>query len=259
MNAVNRAPIRISVEDLAEEPYASILCYPRAEPEEVKERILELTALGVTEAEFEDLGFTAGLPVLGKGYEGVVIVAYMNGERVALKMRRTDGGRDNFFHEGEMLQKANAVGVGPRFIAVSKNFLMSQLIGGGTLTQWMQNNRNRTKFRKVLKNILEQCFRLDNEGIDHGEISKAHKHILMDTDVPYIIDFETAGIKGNANNVSSVCQYLFLGNSVASKLIRQVIGEKDRETIVDAVKEHKKQRSKESFDALLRTCLILAF
>ena len=253
MNAVNQAPIKISVEDLAEEPYASILCYPRAEPAEAKERILELRALGVTDAEFEDRGFTGGLPVLGKGYEGVVIVAYMNGERVALKMRRTDGGRENFFHEGEMLQKANAVSVGPRFMAVSKNFLASQLIGGGTLTQWMQNSRNRTKFRKVLKNILEQCFRLDEAGIDHGEISKAHKHILMDTDgKPYIIDFETSSIARDPNNVSSVCQYLFLGNSVVSKTICEVMGGIDREEIVKAVKCHKKERTRESFDALLR-------
>jgi len=255
MNAFYRTPVKISVEDMAEEPYASLLCYPRAEPAEVKERILELKALGVTEAEFEDGGHTAGLPVLGKGYEGVVIVAYVNGERAALKMRRMDGGRDNFFREAEMLKKANRVNVGPKFIAASKNFLVSQLIGGGTLTQWTENTENRSKFRKVLKDILEQCFRLDYEGIDHGEISKAHKHILMDDDVPYIIDFETAGIKGNANNVSSVCQYLFLGNSAASKIIRSAIGEKDREAIVSALKGYKKERSRESFDALLRACL----
>ena len=62
------------------------------------------------------------IPVLGKGYVGVVVVANMKGQKVALKMRRIDADRLNFTHEAEMLQKANAIGVGPKFIAVSNNF-----------------------------------------------------------------------------------------------------------------------------------------
>jgi len=253
---MKRPPAILPIEDLDGEPYASVLCYPRAEDDEVERRISELKQLGVTEIEFIGDGLAGGMPVLGKGYVGVVVIAYVNDERFALKMRRTDGGRENFYHEAEMLQKANAAGVGPKFEAVSGNFLLSQIIGGGTLAQWMDKNRSGTEFRRVLKDILEQCRRLDDAGIDHGELSKAPKHILMDANgKPFLIDFETASDSRRANNVSSVCQFLFLSNSEASKLITEVIGGKDRAAIVKAVKEHKKERTKETFETLLRACI----
>ena len=40
-----------------------------------------------------------------------------------------------------MLQKANAIGVGPKFIAVSNNFLLSQLIDGDLLEDWLETHK----------------------------------------------------------------------------------------------------------------------
>ncbi|MDR0334872.1 MAG: hypothetical protein LBH69_03195 [Methanomassiliicoccaceae archaeon] len=253
---MERPSVVLSADELRDEPYASVLCYPRAEASEIERRISELKALGVTHIEFSGSGLAGEMPVLGKGYVGVVVIAYIGDERLALKMRRIDGGRESFFHEAEMLQTANAAGVGPRFSAVSENFLLSQIIGGGTLAEWMRINKKKTAFRNVLKDILEQCRRLDDAGLDHGELSKAPKHILMHTDgTPYIIDFETASANRKASIVSSVCQFLFLSNSDASKLIREVLGDREREQILKAARDHKRERSKETFEALLRACI----
>ena len=76
-----------------------------------------------------------------------------------------------------MLQKANAIGVGPKFIAASTNFLLSQLIDGDLLEAWLETYRDKELIRKVLVDILEQCWRMDEAGLDHGEISKAPKHL----------------------------------------------------------------------------------
>ncbi|MCL1976842.1 MAG: serine/threonine protein kinase [Candidatus Bathyarchaeota archaeon] len=247
---------KVSVEKLTEEPYASILCYPHAKRLEVESRILELKELGVRAVEFTGEGSAANVPVLGKGYVGIVVIAYVNGEQLALKMRRLDGGRDSFFHEAEMLQKANNIGVGPKFVAVTKNFLLSQLIDGDLLAKWLENHKEKSVFCSVLRDILEQCWCLDEAGLDHGELSKAPRHLLMDkVGKPFIVDFETSSIQRKVANVTSVCQHLFVGNSAVSRLVWEVLGEKDKNQIVNALRDYKKERFRNCFEALLQACL----
>lgn len=251
-----KPPVKLPLEKIRMEPYASVLCYPHSKPSEVESRLKELEDLGVTEIEFKGDGSAVNVPVLGKGFVGIVVTAYIGAEMYALKMRRLDGGREDFYHEAEMLKKANTAGVGPKFRAVTKNFLVSQLIDGGLLADWLEKHKEKAEFRRVLGDILEQCWRLDTVGVDHGELSKAPRHLLMtDQGQPFIVDFETASTQRNASNVTAVCQYLFAGNSVVPRLVWEVLGEKDRNQIIDALRVYKKERSRSRFDALLQLCL----
>ncbi len=251
-----KPPKTIPVKELNDEPYASIVSYPRATPAEMQDRIKELQQHGVSEVEFDGKTSASNIPVLGKGYVGVVIVALLKGKRIALKMRRVDADRESLKHEAELLSKANIVDVGPMFLAVSKNFLLMQLIDGDLLEDWLQTHNDKALIRKVLVDILEQCWRLDNAGLDHGELSKAPKHLLIDkTNKSYIVDFETASTNRNASNVTSVCQYLYQSNSQACRIIAETLGERDKAKLVDALKRYKKDRSRVNFDNLLELCL----
>jgi putative serine/threonine protein kinase len=246
----------IPIAELQMEPYASVVCYPRAKQDEIQNRIEELRQLGVESLEFTGKGAAFKLHVLGKGFVGIVVVAYVGKEKYALKMRRIDGGRETLFDEAEMLKKANSVGVGPKFVAVSKNFLLSQLIEGDTLADWLELHKEKSVFRGVLVDVLEQCWRLDETVLDHGELSKAPRHLLMDSSgKPFIIDFETSSTKRNASNVTAVCQYLFVGNGVVPKLVSEVFGQKDRYTIIEVLKNYKKERTRSRFEALINACL----
>lgn len=250
-----KTSVKLSVEKLSEEPYASLLCYPHANLLEVENRLLELKELGVAVVEFTGEGSVANVAVLGKGYVGIVVVAHVNGKRLALKMRRLDGGRENFFHEAEMLQKANDVEVGPKFVAVTKNFLLSQFIDGDFLATWLEKHKGKEAFRSVICDVLEQCWRLDEVGLDHGELSKAPKHLLVDKlRKPFIVDFETASIQRRVANVTSVCQYLFVGNSTVPRLVWEVLGEKNKAQIVTVLRNYKKEKSRKNFETLLQTC-----
>jgi len=248
--------IIIPVETLIEEPYASIVCYPRANPTDMQMRIEELRQHDVSAVEFVGKTSASNIPVLGKGYVGVVVVGHVNGQRVALKMRRVDADRLDFNHEAEMLQKANAIGVGPKFIAVSNNFLLSQLIDGDLLEDWLETHNGKLLIRKVLVDILEQCWRLDKAGVDHGELSKAPKHLLVDKENrPFIVDFETASVMRKVINVTSVCQFLFMGNSRAAKMLDEVFGKKNRVELIAALKNFKKNTNREDFEGLIAMCL----
>jgi putative serine/threonine protein kinase len=251
-----KPPTTIPLENLIEEPYASIVCYPRTNPTEIQKRIEELRQHRVSAVEFAGKTSASNIPVLGKGYVGVVVVAHVKRKRVALKMRRIDADRTDFTHEAEMLQIANTIGVGPKFIAASTNFLLSDLIEGDLLEDWLETPKDKELIHKVLVDILEQCWRMDEAGLDHGEISKAPKHLLVDkTDNPFIVDFETASIMRRAINVTSVCQFLFMGNSRAAKMLDEIFGKKNKQELIAALKNFKKNENRKNFEGLLELCL----
>jgi putative serine/threonine protein kinase len=251
-----KLPVKLSVEKLTEEPYATILCYPHTKQLEVDNRISELKNLGVHMVEFTGNSLAANVPVIGKGYVGIVIIAYTDKEQLALKIRRLDSGRENFFHEADMLQKANNVEVGPKFVAVSKNFLLSHFINGDFLAKWLADHKDKEAFRNVMRDILEQCWRLDIAGLDHGELSKAPRHLLVDkSGKSVIVDFETASIQRRVANVTSVCQHLFVGNNIIPRLIWETLGEKNREYIINALRDYKKEKNRKNFETLLQACL----
>jgi putative serine/threonine protein kinase len=200
--------------------------------------------------------FGVAVPVLGKGFVGIVVIAHLNGQRVAVKIRRVDADRADLLHEATMISKANSVGVAPKLMASSKNFLLMQLIEGDLLPNWLETNNDKAVVKRVLGEVLEQCFRLDQVGLDHGELSKAPKHLLVDkTEKVFIVDFETASVERRVANVTAVCQYLFAGNSSASKILAEIFGEKNRLELIDALKAYKKNRTRSNFEDLLEVCL----
>jgi putative serine/threonine protein kinase len=98
---------------------------------------------------------------------------------------------------------------------------------------------------------LEQCYRLDKAGLDHGELSNAPKHILVDArDHPFLVDFETASINRRVSNVTSVCQFLFLGSQIAPK-VRTRLGKIDEKELVKALRSYKREQTRENFEKTL--------
>ncbi len=248
--------VTVPVEELKRDPYSSVLCYPRVSEPELESRIFELTRLGVETVEFSGKSKAFNIPILGKGYVGIVAVAHIKGKRVALKIRRVDADRPSLGHEAEMLAKANAVQVGPKLISHSRDFLLMELVEGDFLPVWFITHKEKDDVRRILAGILEQAWRLDQMGLDHGELSKAPKHIVIDeSQRPWIFDFETASDTRKPANVTAVCHYLFLGSSPVATAVRQTLGERGRTAMTEALKSYKKERTRENFERALEICL----
>ena len=246
----------VPLERLHEEKYGRILCYPRYDLKELRRRVKELEELGVQALEFAGEKTAFDVPVLGKGYVGIVVVAYIAGRRVALKIRRVDANRAGMQREAEMLREVNSVDVGPNLIDATENFLVMEFVEGTLLPRWVEGLKEgaESRIRRVLRAVLKQCWRLDEVGLDHGELSRAPKHIIVDAnDRPCIVDFETASISRRVSNVTSICQYLFIG-SQAAKMIANRLGEIDREELIKALREYKQKRTRERFGKVLGVC-----
>lgn len=233
--------------------YAEVLSYPRPEKLELKKRLKELQKLGV-----EALGFTgekqvSNVNVLGKGCVGIVVVAYVGKEKMALKIRRLDSGRSKMLHEARMLERANSVMVGPKLCGYTSNLLLMQFVEGFLFPKWLHRRVGKARVRRILRSVLVQCWLLDSIGLDHGELSHAPKHVIVDkSDRPFIVDFETASVNRRPANVTSICNFFFTSRFAAE--VAQKIGETDKKVIIKALRCYKKHRNRDNFDAVLKAC-----
>jgi putative serine/threonine protein kinase len=248
----------VPIEELNQEPYASVLCFPKPCEADLHSRVEELRNHGVSALEFSGKASVYGvsLPVLGKGFVGIVVIAHLNGQKVAVKIRRLDADREDLLHEAAMLSKANSVNVAPKLIGASKNFLLMQLIDGDLLPDWLKANSDRALVRRVLGEVLENCYRLDGIGLDHGELSKAPKHVIIDGQLkPWLVDFETASDARKPSNVSAVSSFLFTSDGEVARNVAASLGERNKEEIVAAMKNYRREKTRQSFERVLQVCL----
>lgn len=247
----------VPIDRLHNERYGKVLCYPKFSDEELESRIRELKKLGVRAIQFAGPKIACDMHVLGKGCVSIVVTALTDVGKTALKIRRTDADRSNMEHETEMLKKANAVNVGPTLLRATQNFILMELIEGPWLSDWITSIRGRGKagrVRRILRLLLEDCWKLDQVGLDHGELSRAAKHIIIEfTDRPRIVDFETASVMRKPANVTSICQYLFIGSQAARK-IQRIHGLVQRENLISKLRSYKKETTHRNFTKILASC-----
>jgi len=245
----------VQVDKLSYEGYGFILCYPKPSPEEFSRRVLELKSLGVEALDFSGGKQVYGFQVLGKGTSAIILKALKDGKPYALKVRRMDSGKPNMRHEAELTRAANKVGVGPTLYASTENMLLMELVEGANFTEWLlrlnESEKGRLTLSTLIRRLLEHCRRLDEAGIDHGELSRASKHIIVRGNLdPCILDFEKASLKRRVANVTSIVQFLFIKGKLAEK-VQRILGEKDRSLLIGYLKRYKESLSGEDFREML--------
>jgi putative serine/threonine protein kinase len=107
--------------------------------------------------------------------------------------------------------------------------------------------------RNILTCILTDCYRLDQIGLDHGELSQASKHIIIEKSArATILDFESSSLGRRAANLTSACQYLFLSTQPGDKL-REIIQVESKNVIIDALRLYKRRPGLETLKKVMLT------
>jgi len=242
----------VPLNKLVEEPYSTILGYPKATKRELANRITELRKLGVKGILFTGQAMLNSLNVLGKGYVGVVVLSKYKTREVALKIRRIDASRSEMDGEARLLRLANEVSVGPKLIDSSKNFMIMEYLEGKKIVDWigeLKGKGSAAKLKIVIKKVLEDCYNLDKIRLDHGELSHIHKHVIIGKSIS-IIDFESASVNRRVSNVTSATQSIFIGSGI-SKLVKKIIKEPQREKLITSLRKYKSEQSRKNFEAIL--------
>jgi len=244
----------ISIKKFSEEPYSLILGYPKATNRQIKSRINELEKLKIKSILLTGPTTLGKLAILGKGYVGVVVLAKKGNKQVALKIRRTDSQRKDMKNESILLKLVNSVDVGPKMFAVSKNFLVMEYIEGEKISDWvnlLKGVGSTKKLKSTIKKILQDCYKLDRLGFDHGELSNVSKHVIVGKTKSTLIDFESSSTKRRPSNVTSITQAFFIGSGIARKT-QKIYKNPPKEKIIGALKQYKQKKTQESFEQLLK-------
>jgi putative serine/threonine protein kinase len=264
-------PLRIvvPVDDLSPEEHGVVLCYPGLEKASFTDRVRQLRELGVSELIFEGSSKVGRFGVIGRGCVSIVVKAKLesrNGvgtDPVALKIRRVDANRPSMERDHELQKYANSFGVGPRAFAASKDLFAMEFVDAMKIGSWFQTITSRTpkkSVRPIVRKVLEQCYLLDVNHLDHGELSNPSKHVLIRKKTRWkeeantvIIDYESASRERRPSNLTAVAAFLLLGGWQSEK-IRRILGRSraplSRKKLIDLFGAYKDKPYPQSFERI---------
>ena len=247
----------VKISKITEPPYSDILVYPKGTRVQAKSRIKELQNLGIESISFQGELKIGTTGVLGKGYVGIVVLGKLGRKKVAVKIRRNDSPRKNLTKEAQLLQITNRYSVGPKLIDFSKNFLVMEYLEGEKIGEWVSDlkaRRDSSQIKTVIKKVLEDCYKLDMIGLDHGELSRMPKHVIVGKKIT-IIDFESSSMERKVSNVTSATQAFFIGSGI-SKTVKHICKVPKKTKIISVLRSYKQNQSRESFESLLNVLKI---
>ena len=250
-------PETITVQQFDRMPYLTILTYPMPNLNQARSRIRQLVKLGFEVITFEGRTKIGRLGLVGIGTVGLVVKgATRDGDAVyAVKIRRTDANRESMREEFRLTRLANRVRVGAPVYGCTKDVMSMRYVKGIELDEYVKSTAGRGSARRVrdlAHVLLNQCRKLDLIGVDHGQLSNLRKHVIIDGETPYIIDFESASQKRAMKNVTTAAQYLFVGSRLSPR-IRRILSIKSSAPILEALRRYKVDMSDENYVRFLAT------
>lgn len=129
--------------------------------------------------------------------------------KVAIKVKHeASKAQGSVDREAQWLEKVNLEGIGPVLVAQTVNYILYRYVEGTFFEQWVLG-RNKKEICKVIGLILDQCFVLDQMGINKEEMHHPVKHILIAAlGKPVLIDFERCYETSKPHNVTQFIDYI---------------------------------------------------
>lgn len=181
---------------------------------------------------------------LAKGRRSIVyLISYGNKKAVLKQETRNLGVLKN---EANFLKLLNKHKIGPKLLSDKNNKLILEYVKGIPLLKYIETS-NSKKIKKVIKEIFNQCYSLDQLKINKHELTNPYKDILV-AKKPVMIDFERARFTDKPKNVTQFSQFL-ISKNVISRLNKKV----DRNKLIKLLREYKYSQSYSNFKKIVST------
>ncbi|MEM4374748.1 MAG: hypothetical protein QXI97_07110 [Nitrososphaerota archaeon] len=182
----------------------SPLSYPTSDSRLWRKRVIELLDLGVKELVLRGVGDLLKPVVLGKGYRSIVLFCRSGGLDLAAKVRRADSPPTDFPLEAYHISIASGLGVGPKLYSWSPDMIVMEMVEGIGIGQVLRESRGTLP----LGDVMDLCFRMDTNGLDHGQLSDPSHHIMLSGRGPVIIDYGHTSMARKPRNLTSFISYI---------------------------------------------------
>jgi putative serine/threonine protein kinase len=240
---------------LSSSKLVDLLCYPRFSADEYRTRINELLSLNIKFVLLEGPTNLNSVNILGKGNEGLVlkVLDYAN-NTMAIKIRRTDSCRNEMANEFNFYKYVNTHNIGPKVHLRTKNILLMECIEGLPARKWFFSSKPDVDLvRHIIIDILNQCYKLDEMGLDHGQLNKLDNHVIISPDGSKctIVDFESASSKRKVNNVTSALQGLILKGYISEQVNAFHNYDNSRTEFLNLLSVYKHEKCRKNFEQIL--------
>ncbi len=183
--------------------------------------------------------------VVGAGFTGVSLLALFNNKVSIVKILRKDSRRTDMLHECKILELSSRLGVSPHVYSCSKNYIVMEFVDGPTLAEYLKEYQALERLydlRLVLRSIIYKAYLLDAHHIDHGELSRPYKHVILSPRGVYFVDFDSASLLRKPRNLTSILGGIFFRYNEFSRTITSSLGinVSDLEQVRSLVKDYKK-------------------
>ena len=184
---------------------------------------------------------------LARGHKGVVYVAEGAAGRVAIKVCRDGGARQ----EERWLRRCNELDIGASLVSAEVDCVVMEYVEGPSIGEALEGAVPPSVLFKALRDLLGQCARLDERGIDKREMNRCQKHVIVSREgKSTLLDFERCQESAKPCNVTGLAQYLTQAWAVGK--LRGAGAAVDIDAVRAACKQHKKGPSDETLAAVER-------
>ncbi|MFH1234903.1 MAG: phosphotransferase [Candidatus Diapherotrites archaeon] len=165
---------------------------------------------------------------LAKGHSSRVFLVQKGKKQFVAKVERGDSTRKQMLEKEALnLGLANSLGIGPKLEThdLHLRVLLMEFIDGETFGKWIEGKRKKAEVKRFVGALLKQAEKLDELGLDHGQLAGRGANILVRKGKPVIIDFEKASIARKSHNAAVLDDFLFRNrHSALVKKIAKFLG-----------------------------------
>lgn len=225
----SRTAGEISLERFIADGYGPLLAYPSGNAVLAQQRLAWITAQGIQSIHSDGPKRVGRFQALGLGYGGLVLRVSTASQLLALKLRRSDAPTSSFAIEAEAIATANTSQIGPQLISHSDDCLLMEYLPGPKFIDWLHcTSATFEQTWSIIHQLLNQAFRLDQAGLDHGDLRCVTGHVHIETTAqghrPVLIDFGKASRDRRPANVTTLTQGLFLSTTIARSISERFTG-----------------------------------
>ncbi len=186
-----------------------------------------------------------------KGNRGVVYTANYNKKKVVVKLENPESkavGR--IINELKWLKILNKHKIGPRLLFGTNKYIVEEFILGEFILNYLAK-ADKNKAINAIKNILEQCYKLDKLNVNKYEMQRPYRHIIVNKyGKPVLLDFERCKYTREPKNISQFIQ--FLPNRRVNELLKNKGHNINPILLRNLSKKYKENKTRATFEEIIK-------
>jgi len=160
----------------------------------------------------------SNIEYFSKGSRGKIYTGTFNNKKVAIKIKNPESTAENRINnEINFLKILNKHNIGPKLVMYFPNIMIYEFQEGKYFIHWWKTATPVQK-KRILKNLLIQCYIMDEMGISKEEMLRPFKNVIIKKyNVPILIDFEKCHYTKKPKNVTQLVQFMIKDKFINQK------------------------------------------